>query len=128
MLKDDILYHPSVLPDVVWLLSNSIGRAAIAAQPPPGVSADILQSWIDELNRYVAINGKFSKFQVMYLPLSPPPVFWDYKCKKCLKFVQPNGCNWVSGEVAPSGWCAIWVPPAEYKALTWPQELLSGNW
>lgn len=114
----------SILPDLRWLLVNSIGRAALDATVKPGV----LQPWIDELDRYVKANGKFGKLQVSYLPVSPPPVFWDYKCKKCRVWQEPDACLWVDGKIAPSGWCAVWLPPDDYKALTWPEELLKGDW
>lgn len=115
---------PKVLPDVIFLVTNSIGRAALNATIQPG----LLQPWVEELDRYVQANGRFSQFSVAYLPFSPPPLFWDYKCKKCLKFLIPDACAWVEGKIAPSGWCSIWVPPATYKAFTWPSELLRGNW
>jgi len=110
--------------NVLSMLVKSIGLAALDATVSPGV----LQPWVNEVEAYVAHNGKFSKFAVLYLPLSPPPVFWDYKCKKCLWWQEPNGCKVVEGDISPQGWCAVWVPPKEYKALTWPQELLRGEW
>lgn len=114
----------TVLPDVVSLTVNSIGRAALDATLQPGV----LQSWIDELDNYVETNGKFSKTAIAYIPFSPPPLFWDYKCRKCLKFEEPDGCAWVDGTISPRGWCAIWVPPDTYKPFTWPSELIKGDW
>ncbi len=113
-----------VLPDLVWLVVNSIGRAALDATVKRGT----LQPWVDELSQYVQANGKFSKFSVAYLPISPPPLFWDYKCKKCLWFQLPNACLVVDGDITPSGWCSIWLPPENYKAFTWPTELLKGDW
>ncbi|GAI73013.1 unnamed protein product, partial [marine sediment metagenome] len=78
--------------------------------------------------RRVAEEGKFTKQQVAYIPFSPPPVFWDYKCRKCLFWETPNGCRVVEGEISPRGWCAIWLPPEDYKAFSWPSELLKGDW
>jgi len=106
------------------LMINSISLAAMDATVKPGS----LQPWIDELEDYVLKNGKFSKFSVAYIPFSPPPVFWDYKCKKCIWWEEPNGCEMVEGNISPRGWCAIWVPPEEYGAFTWPKELIEGNW
>ena len=120
----DLLTNPPVLPDLLWLLGNSIGRAALNATLKPGV----LDPWITEIDRYVQANGQFSHLAVSYLPVSPPPVFWDYKCRKCLKFSEPSACLWVGGEIKPAGWCSLWVPPSDYKAFTWPAELLAGNW
>jgi hypothetical protein len=115
---------PKVLPDIVFLVVNSIGWAAADATIQPGV----LKSWKDELDRYVQSNGKFSKFAVGYLPFSPPPVFWEYVCYKCNAFIPPNACNLVDGEIGRHAWCTIWVPPDTYKAFSWPGELVRGNW
>ncbi|MBA7648397.1 hypothetical protein ES703_56183 [subsurface metagenome] len=106
------------------MLVKSIGLAAMNATISPGV----LQPWVDDINRRVAEQGKFSKSQVGYLPFSPPPVFWNYKCKKCLAWQPPSSCKWVEGKISPNGWCAIWIPMEEYKAMTWPKELLKGDW
>ena len=114
-----------VLPDIVWLLVNSVSRAAFSATVR---NPKYVQDWRDELEGYVAREGKFSKFSVGYFPLSPPPAYWDYKCKKCFAWQQPNSCRWVEGTIMPFAWCAIWLPPESYKAFTWPKELLAGNW
>jgi len=106
------------------LLIKSISLAALNATVSPGT----LQPWIDEINERVAEQGKFSKSAVAYIPVSPPPVFWDYKCRKCLFWEDPRGCKVVEGDISPFGWCAIWLPPGDYKALTWPKELLAGDW
>ena len=31
------------------------------------------------------------------------------QCDGCKLFVAPNSCKSVAGEIAPSGWCALWV-------------------
>lgn len=113
-----------ILPDLFFLLVRSIGAAALDVTIGPGM----LQPWVDELESYVSKLGKFTKFSVSYLPFSPPPVFWDYKCKKCLWWVDPNTCKTVEGNISPNGWCAIWVPPSTYKPFTWPVELIKGEW
>lgn len=123
-----------IRPDVAFLLANSVGRAALDATAMPGV----LQPWVDKIEEYVQLNGKFSQSSVLYLPFSPPPVFWDYKCKKCHWWqvpqtllpsgTIPGSCKVVEGEISHRGWCAIWAPSKDYKALTWPQELLKGEW
>ena len=106
------------------LLIKSITKAAANATISPGA----LQPWVDEINRRVAEEGKFPKSAVAYIPFSPPPVFWDYKCRKCSFWQGPDSCLVVEGEISPGGWCAIWLPPEDYKALSWPKELLSGDW
>lgn len=113
-----------ILPDVVFLFVKSVTLEALDATLQPG----ILQPWVDELETYVERNGKFTQFAVGYLPVSPPPVFWDYKCRKCLVWQEPNACKWVDGELLPQGWCTIWVPATGYKPFTWPRELLAGDW
>ena len=106
------------------MLVKSIGLAAMNATISPGT----LQPWINEIETRVTEQGKFTKSQVGYLPFSPPPVFWDYKCKKCRFWESPDACKVVEGAISPSGYCVIWVPPEEYKALSWPKELLKGDW
>lgn len=106
------------------LLITSISRAAANATISPGT----LQPWVDDINRRVAEEGKFTKTAVAYIPFSPPPVFWDYKCRKCRFWQEPNSCQVVEGEISPGGWCAIWLPPDTYKPFTWPNELMRGDW
>jgi hypothetical protein len=31
------------------------------------------------------------------------------QCSDCKLFVPPNACKNVEGEIAPAGWCALWV-------------------
>ena len=106
------------------LLVKSISLAARNATISPGV----LQPWIDDINRYVTEHGKFSKSQVAYIPFSPPPVFWDYKCKKCRFLIEPNTCKVVEGKISQGGWCASWLPPEGKPALSWVKELSKGDW
>jgi hypothetical protein len=87
-----------IIPDVLWLVVNSMGRAA-------------------DIEDYTAKNGKFSQFAVLYVPFSPPPLFWDYKCKKCRFWQSPDSCTVVEGRIAPRGWRAVWLPPDNYKAF-----------
>ena len=108
----------------ITMLIKSIGLAAADSTYSPGV----LQPWVDEVESKVSTDGKFTKPEVLYLPFSPPPVFWDYKCKKCRWWEEPNGCKTVEGEISPQAWCAIWVPPSTYKPFTWFQELIGGEW
>lgn len=107
----------------VVMLVNSVGRAALDATAAPG----LLQPWIDRIEAQVAQNGRFPQLAAGYLPLSPPPAFWDYKCRKC-RWWDSGTCLVVEGEVRPAGWCAIWLPAPGYKAFTWPRELLQGDW
>ena len=106
------------------LLINSISKAAANATISPGT----LQPWIDDINNRVAEEGKFLKTQVAYIPFSPPPVFWDYKCRKCRFWQSPDSCTVVDGKISPRGWCAIWLPPDDKPAFSWPNELLKGDW
>lgn len=105
------------------LLVNSIGRAAIRP-----INDRFINSWIANIENRVTTKGKYPKVDVLYSPFSPPPVFWDYKCVKCLWWQEPQSCKVVEGDISPRGWCAIWVPPAEYPALSWPEELVRGDW
>jgi hypothetical protein len=34
------------------------------------------------------------------------------QCSGCNLFVTPNACKTVAGDIAPSGWCSIWVKKA----------------
>jgi hypothetical protein len=31
------------------------------------------------------------------------------QCSACNLFVEPNACKQVDGEIAPTGWCLLWV-------------------
>jgi High potential iron-sulfur protein len=33
----------------------------------------------------------------------------DQQCSNCAQFVSPNACNFVDGNISPSGWCQIWA-------------------
>ncbi|MBA7615546.1 hypothetical protein ES703_22827 [subsurface metagenome] len=106
------------------LLITSISKAAANATISPGT----LQPWVEEIEQTVAEKGKFSKPTVAYIPLSPPPVFFDYKCKKCRFWIAPDACGVVEGKISPIGWCAIWLPPDDKPAFSWINELLRGDW
>jgi len=34
------------------------------------------------------------------------------QCDGCNLFVAPNSCKSVAGEIAPTGWCSLWVKKA----------------
>ena len=34
------------------------------------------------------------------------------QCDGCNLFVAPNSCKSVAGDIAPTGWCALWVKKA----------------
>ena len=34
------------------------------------------------------------------------------QCDGCNLFVAPNACKSVDGDIAPTGWCALWVKKA----------------
>lgn len=102
------------------MLVKSITLAGVNATVRPGV----LQLWVDEIEKRVDEQGKFSKSAVAYFPLSPPPLVWDYKCKKCRFWEEPDGCSVVEGKISPRGWCAIWLPPEGKPALSWVAEFI----
>lgn len=33
----------------------------------------------------------------------------DQQCSNCVQFVPPNACNFVEGDISPSGWCQLWA-------------------
>lgn len=105
-------------------LVKSITLAAANATISPGM----MRPWVEEIEQTVAEKGQFSKLTVAYIPLSPPPVFWDYKCRKCRFWIEPNACTVVNGEISPNGWCSIWLPPDDKPAFSWMEELRRGDW
>jgi hypothetical protein len=36
----------------------------------------------------------------------------DHQCDGCNFFMAPNACKLVDGDIAPTGWCALWVKKA----------------
>jgi hypothetical protein len=32
-----------------------------------------------------------------------------HQCDGCIQFVAPNACKLVEGDIAPTGWCLLWV-------------------
>jgi len=34
------------------------------------------------------------------------------QCDGCNLFIAPNGCKMVDGDIAPTGWCVLWVKKA----------------
>ena len=96
------------------------------------------QDWITKLQNQVQVNGKFEKRTAGYLPVSPPPFFWDYKCAKCRfayqtpgtsgSFVNNGLCELVSGNIEHNAWCVLWMPPDAYETFSWPKELVEGDW
>ena len=35
-----------------------------------------------------------------------------HQCDGCNFFIAPNGCKMVDGDIAPTGWCLLWVKKA----------------
>ena len=105
---------PRIIPDVVWLLANSIGRAALGATIIPGLG----ERWREAVEKQVRLMGKYTKFEVVYSPVDPTPVFWEYNCGNCFAFERsPLTCKWVQEKGWPNvdvihsqGWCVIWLP------------------
>jgi hypothetical protein len=36
----------------------------------------------------------------------------NHQCDGCNFFIAPNGCKMVDGDIAATGWCALWVKKA----------------
>jgi hypothetical protein len=137
-LKNEVGGASTVLPDLVYLALKSIGSAAVDWAFTPGT----LAKWVAVLDEEVAREGKFTQFSVFYRDISPPPLMYDYKCRKCLKWgpnqpIQPlagtvittdRTCLWIAGDISPEGWCACWVPNTDQQPFTWPKQLVSGDW
>ena len=112
-----------IIPDVFYLTVNSIARAAIGATFKPGLG----EEWRDSVQAYVDKNGKFSKFEALYTPIAPPPVYWEYNCGQCWAFIRPTlTCKWVKemgfpnpGQIHPQGWCSVWMPLDGVKPLSY---------
>jgi hypothetical protein len=32
-----------------------------------------------------------------------------HQCDGCVQFVAPSACKLVDGDIAPTGWCSLWV-------------------
>ncbi len=115
------------IPDLFYLVANSVGRAAAGVTIKPGLG----DRWRHDIESYVLKNGKFSKFETAYSPISPPPVFWEYNCGQCFAFQRATlTCKWVSeqglvnpGKISPVGWCAIWMPMPGVKPFTYVGKL-----
>lgn len=111
-----------VLPDAIGLLANSVGRAALGAT----LFQSLGERWRETLQAHVDKNGKWTKFEVVYTPVAPPPVFWEYNCGQCFAFIREGRtCRWVTeqgfpnpGEIHPQGWCAVWMPLDGEKPLS----------
>jgi len=119
----DEIARPRILPNAIYLLLNSVGRAALGAT----VSKGLGQEWTEALQEYVDQNGKFSKFGVLYSPVAVPPVFWEYNCGECRAFERETmTCKWVDeagfpnpGKIHPQGWCSVWMPLEGKRPLSW---------
>lgn len=69
----------------------------------------------------VGTDGKFSKFEVFYFPITPiPPAAWFYDCADCV-FYEPStrGCEVVEGIIEPYAWCVLWVNNQDDKPFSW---------
>ena len=128
-LKNEVGGTSTVLPDLVYLALKSLSSAAVDWAFTPGT----LAKWVAVLDQEVAREGKFTQFSVFYRDISPPPLMYDYKCRKCLRW-GPNQaqadrtCLWVAGDITPNGWCAAWVPNTDQVAFGWPAQLAKGDW
>jgi len=116
-----------------YMLLKSVTTAANRNSNPTA-----FQDWITEVQNEVKANGQFTKSMAGYLPVSPPPFFWDYKCAKCRfayqlslslsGFKDDCSCQIVSGDIQHNAWCCLWMPPDAYEAFSWPSQLFEGDW
>jgi hypothetical protein len=117
-----------------YMLFKSITTAAKRNSDPTA-----FQDWITEVQNQVETNGQFTKSAAGYLPISPPPLLFDYKCAKCRFAYQPSGgplgsftnnglCQIVAGDIEHNAWCVLWMPEDSVKAFSWPGELIKGDW
>ena len=111
-----------------YMLFKSITTAANRNSNP-----NAFQDWITQVQNQVKASGQFEKSAAGYLPVSPPPAFWNYQCRLCrfwgLSNGQPEGrCTIVKGDINSRGWCVLWCPPDNYAAFSWPSQLIVGNW
>jgi hypothetical protein len=58
-----------------------------------------------------ATGAKAAKLAQSAVKYQPTPKD-SKRCDGCNLFVAPNACKSVAGEIAPSGWCALWVKKA----------------
>lgn len=42
-------------------------------------------------------------------------------CAACYAFLAPNQCNFLSGEISPSGWCRLWKARPDENASALPR-------
>jgi hypothetical protein len=52
--------------------------------------------------------AKMSQTAVKYQPTPKD----GKQCIGCNLFIAPNSCKSVAGDIAPTGWCSIWVKKA----------------
>ncbi len=50
--------------------------------------------------------AKLAQTAVKY---QPAPGKDGHQCDGCNFFVAPNSCKMVDGDIAPTGWCSLWV-------------------
>ncbi len=55
-----------------------------------------------------AAEAKMTQAAVKYQP-DPKD---GHQCDGCNFFVAPNACKMVDGDIAPAGWCLLWVKKA----------------
>jgi len=74
-----------------------------------------------QLRSRVARDGKFTKFQVLYFPVTPIlPVAWFYHCADCVFYQKDNRtCELVQGGIAPLAWCGLWTNRQEDRPFSW---------
>lgn len=66
---------------------------------------------------------KFTKKEVGYVGVFPPPFFWVYRCGQC-RFWALGQCDKVEGDISQVGWCSIWTAPTKpERPFSWVRRI-----
>ena len=61
----------------------------------------------------LALGGSANAAKMAQSAVKYQPTPKDGKqCSGCNLFIAPNSCKSVAGDIAPTGWCSIWVKKA----------------
>jgi hypothetical protein len=108
------MFYSNLPPQILAILTPLRLGAGLLS---PELSAEIQT----ELRARVLRDGKFTKSQVLYMPVSLiPPAAWFYDCIDCT-FYQGGmkTCELVTGTIAPAAWCGLWTNIQEEKPFDW---------
>ena len=86
-----------------------------------GLSLAEVVDMVSQLRTRVARDGKFSKLQALYLPVTLiPPVAWFYECSTCEFYLwETRLCELVDGNIEPYAWCGLWINQREDLPFSW---------